>query len=129
MSLFKFSYHIMLLFMEWIVVSQAVKEVLQSLVDDALVDFDKIGSGNFYWALPSKGLKIVCSDVYLLRFISSSTLQRQNKVQELETKLEQIRNRATESQARFSDLLATRNEGVRLAYVNLMFFRFNSSQM
>lgn len=33
--------------------SQSVKDVLQSLVDDSLVDFDKIGSGNFYWALPS----------------------------------------------------------------------------
>eukprot|EP00823_Brevimastigomonas_motovehiculus_P007333 TRINITY_DN6360_c0_g1_i1.p1 TRINITY_DN6360_c0_g1~~TRINITY_DN6360_c0_g1_i1.p1 ORF type:complete len:206 (+),score=44.33 TRINITY_DN6360_c0_g1_i1:60-677(+) len=36
------------------IVQQTVKEVLQSLVDDGLVDNDKIGSGNFYWALPSK---------------------------------------------------------------------------
>jgi hypothetical protein len=36
-----------------------VKEVLQSLVDDNLVDFDKIGSANFYWALPSKAYQIV----------------------------------------------------------------------
>lgn len=33
---------------------QTVKEILQSLVDDFLVDYDKIGAGNFYWALPSK---------------------------------------------------------------------------
>ena len=37
-----------------IVVSQSIKEVLQSLCDDGLVDSDKIGAGNFFWALPSK---------------------------------------------------------------------------
>ncbi|KAF9509790.1 hypothetical protein BS47DRAFT_127552 [Hydnum rufescens UP504] len=35
------------------VVSQTVKEILQSLVDDNLVQFDKIGSANFYWSFPS----------------------------------------------------------------------------
>lgn len=35
-------------------VVQSVKDVLQSLVDDGLVETDKIGAGNFYWALPSK---------------------------------------------------------------------------
>lgn len=31
-----------------------VKDVLQSLLDDNLVDTDKIGIGNFYWAFLSK---------------------------------------------------------------------------
>jgi len=35
------------------VVSQTVKDVLQSLVDDNLVEFDKIGIANFYWSFPS----------------------------------------------------------------------------
>ena len=35
------------------VISQAVKEVNQSLVDDNLVESDKIGIGAFFWALPS----------------------------------------------------------------------------
>ncbi|KDQ16575.1 hypothetical protein BOTBODRAFT_156971 [Botryobasidium botryosum FD-172 SS1] len=35
------------------IVSQSVKEVLQSLVDDGLVQSDKIGSSNFFWAFPS----------------------------------------------------------------------------
>jgi Mnd1 HTH domain len=58
------------------VVSQSVKEVLQSLVDDELVDFDKIGSGNFYWALPSKGVQIVRmhSSLYLSRLCLSLSL-------------------------------------------------------
>lgn len=36
------------------VVFNTVKEVLQSLVDDDLVDTDKIGSGNYFWSFPSK---------------------------------------------------------------------------
>ncbi|CAN0063618.1 unnamed protein product [Pylaiella littoralis] len=31
-----------------------VKEVNQSLVDDGLVDMDKIGASNFFWSFPSK---------------------------------------------------------------------------
>ena len=36
----------------------SVKEVLQSLVDDNLVDSDKIGSGNFFWSFPSKAVLV-----------------------------------------------------------------------
>ncbi|KAF8161080.1 meiotic nuclear division protein 1 [Crassisporium funariophilum] len=36
------------------IVSQTVKDVLQSLVDDGLVQADKIGSSNFYWSFPSQ---------------------------------------------------------------------------
>jgi hypothetical protein len=35
------------------VIPQAVKEVNQSLIDDNLVESDKIGIGAFFWALPS----------------------------------------------------------------------------
>ncbi|KAI0675108.1 meiotic nuclear division protein 1 [Trametes maxima] len=36
------------------IVSPSVKEVLQSLVDDGLVQMDKIGSSNFFWSFPSQ---------------------------------------------------------------------------
>ncbi|KAF9648572.1 meiotic nuclear division protein 1 [Thelephora ganbajun] len=36
------------------IVSQSVKEVVQSLVDDGLVQYDKIGSSNFFWSFPSQ---------------------------------------------------------------------------
>ena len=36
------------------VVSQTIKDVNQSLVDDFLVFSDKIGSANFFWSFPSK---------------------------------------------------------------------------
>ncbi|KZS98194.1 meiotic nuclear division protein 1 [Sistotremastrum niveocremeum HHB9708] len=36
------------------IVSQTVKEILQSLVDDGLVQSDKIGASNFFWSFPSQ---------------------------------------------------------------------------
>ncbi|XP_791291.2 meiotic nuclear division protein 1 homolog isoform X1 [Strongylocentrotus purpuratus] len=36
----------------------AVKDVLQSLVDDGLVDSDRIGTSNYYWAFPSKASQV-----------------------------------------------------------------------
>lgn len=36
------------------VVTQAVKDVVQQLVDDDLVHVDKIGSTNWYWAFPGE---------------------------------------------------------------------------
>jgi hypothetical protein len=31
-----------------------VKEILQQLVDDGLVDAEKIGTSNYFWSFPSK---------------------------------------------------------------------------
>ncbi|KAG8276967.1 meiotic nuclear division protein 1 homolog [Homalodisca vitripennis] len=36
------------------IIAQSVKEVVQSLVDDGLVDTDKIGTSIYFWAFPSK---------------------------------------------------------------------------
>jgi len=38
------------------ITAMSVKDVLQELVDNDLVSFDKIGSGNFYWCFPSEAL-------------------------------------------------------------------------
>lgn len=35
------------------VVSQSVKEVLQELKDDRLIECEKIGTSNYYWAFPA----------------------------------------------------------------------------
>ena len=45
-----------LAFKEKGIVSQSVKEVLQSLVDDDMVNSDKIGSSVYFWAFPSNSL-------------------------------------------------------------------------
>ena len=36
-----------------------VKDVLQSLVDDGMVDQEKVGTSNYFWAFPSKGINVV----------------------------------------------------------------------
>eukprot|EP00123_Amoebidium_parasiticum_P021294 comp6508_c0_seq1/m.2282 comp6508_c0_seq1/g.2282 ORF comp6508_c0_seq1/g.2282 comp6508_c0_seq1/m.2282 type:complete len:208 (-) comp6508_c0_seq1:79-702(-) len=36
------------------IISQSVKEVLQSLVDDGLVDTEKVGTSVYFWSFPSK---------------------------------------------------------------------------
>ena|SRR3989338_10071114 len=38
------------------IVSQTVKQVLQTVVADGLVESDKIGSGQYYWSFPSQAL-------------------------------------------------------------------------
>ena len=43
----------------------SVKEVLQSLVDDNLVDTDKIGTSIYFWAYPSKAMHTVSLDYHL----------------------------------------------------------------
>ena len=39
------------------IIAQTVKEILQSLVDDELVVFEKIGASNYYWSFPSTALQ------------------------------------------------------------------------
>jgi transcription initiation factor IIE alpha subunit len=41
------------------IVQQSVKEVIQSLVDDRLVNLEKIGTSNYYWSFPSTALQTV----------------------------------------------------------------------
>ncbi|XP_028519506.1 meiotic nuclear division protein 1 homolog [Exaiptasia diaphana] len=41
------------------ITSMSVKEVLQSLVDDNLVDTEKIGTSVYFWSYPSKAMHTV----------------------------------------------------------------------
>ena len=40
------------------IIAQSVKDVVQSLVDDNLVDTDKIGTSVYFWAFPGKALSL-----------------------------------------------------------------------
>lgn len=40
-------------------VTQTIKDVVQSLVDDGMVELEKIGSANYYWSFPSKAICLV----------------------------------------------------------------------
>ena len=36
-----------------------VKEIVQGLVDDNMVDTERIGTSNYFWAFPSKAMNAV----------------------------------------------------------------------
>lgn len=40
-------------------VVQAVKDTLQTLVDDGLVNMEKIGTSNYFWSYPSAAIQTV----------------------------------------------------------------------
>ena len=42
------------------ITSMSVKDILTSLVDDGMVDTDKIGTSVYFWAFPSKARQKVC---------------------------------------------------------------------
>lgn len=58
-----------------------IKDVLGELLNDDLVDSDKIGASTYYWAFPSKGSQRVQADAERLRL----------EVKELEARLEKAR--------------------------------------
>ncbi|KAK2723720.1 meiotic nuclear division protein 1 homolog [Artemia franciscana] len=58
------------------IIMQSVKEVVQSLADDGLIDTDKIGTSTYFWAFPSKAGNV-----------------RKRKVDELSEKLKEIREK------------------------------------
>ncbi|KAH9377647.1 hypothetical protein HPB48_016118 [Haemaphysalis longicornis] len=63
------------------VIAQAVKDVVQSLVDDGLVDSEKIGTSVYFWSFPSKAVST-----------------RKRKLDELRAKVEDV-----EKKLRFVD--------------------------
>lgn len=83
--------------------------MLQSLVDDNLVESDKIGIGNFFWALPSKAGQIVGC---LIRFlVEQRNVQINNLAKDIESKtrdLEAIESRRLEAEG-------TRQQTVRIS--------------
>jgi len=45
------------------ITSMSVKDILTSLVDDGLVDTDKVGTSVYFWAFPSKASQNVSSKI------------------------------------------------------------------
>lgn len=69
-----------------------VKEILNLLVDDGLIDSDRIGSSLFYWSFPNKTLKLQQKKLNELREMK---LAVKSKLEMLEASLKskQVRNR------------------------------------
>ncbi|GLC46636.1 Meiotic nuclear division protein 1 [Pleodorina starrii] len=58
------------------IISQAVKDVLQSLIDDDLVHCEKIGISNYYWAFPSEASVKIETEVKKYETELASTKRR-----------------------------------------------------
>eukprot|EP01027_Heterolobosea_sp_BB2_P026159 GEZU01040231.1.p1 GENE.GEZU01040231.1~~GEZU01040231.1.p1 ORF type:complete len:206 (+),score=69.30 GEZU01040231.1:60-677(+) len=56
------------------IIFQSVKDVLQSLVSDELVESDKIGTSQYYWSLPSQ-----------------ASFKRKRKIEALENQIEELK--------------------------------------
>uniref|UniRef100_A0A8C3G6Z2 Meiotic nuclear division protein 1 homolog n=1 Tax=Cyclopterus lumpus TaxID=8103 RepID=A0A8C3G6Z2_CYCLU len=93
----------------------SVKDVLQSLVDDNMVDCERVGTSNYYWAFPSKALNArkhkldeLQSQVTLrvrletTRFSKAADVSKQDTINErssLLKELEALREERTQLQA------------------------------
>lgn len=76
------------------VISQAVKDVVQSLVDDGMVDTEKIGTSVYFWAFPSKATNI-----------------RKRKLDDLTSRISEVDKRLKTSQGKVEQAKVGREEG------------------
>lgn len=83
------------------IVSQTVKDVLQSLVDDRLVYTDKIGSSNFFWSFPSERGNIIRNR---LNAANNAKSHLRSQLQELDTSLKREKTARPESEKRTAAL-------------------------
>ncbi|KAI4833442.1 hypothetical protein KUCAC02_016344 [Chaenocephalus aceratus] len=86
----------------------SVKDVLQSLVDDNMVDSERVGTSNYYWAFPSKALHARKNKLEDLENQISEAKQRKASVQKAvekakvgrqDTELQALREERTQLQA------------------------------
>lgn len=64
-----------------------VKDVLQQLVDDGLVESGKVGTQNYYWLFKSKGVQEKQQE---LDELTDKLAEREKRLQELEDKLSKV---------------------------------------
>ncbi|KAF9049733.1 meiotic nuclear division protein 1 [Panaeolus papilionaceus] len=79
------------------IVSQTVKEVLQSLVDDGLVNADKIGASNFFWSFPSQQGVVIQGK---LEIANTAATSQQKQIEELEQAIVTAKSERIESNTR-----------------------------
>ncbi|KAJ4497152.1 meiotic nuclear division protein 1 [Lentinula lateritia] len=79
------------------IVSQSVKEVLQSLVDDGLVQGDKIGASNFFWSFPSHQGAVIQGRVDNAKEMKIS---QQTQLLEIQQSIEREKSTRIESESR-----------------------------
>ncbi|XP_077965427.1 meiotic nuclear division protein 1 homolog isoform X4 [Gasterosteus aculeatus] len=92
----------------------SVKDVLQSLVDDNMVDCERVGTSNYYWAFPSKALNTCKHKLEELQTQISEAKQRKVSVQKAVEKATVGREDTEERGALLKELQALKEERTRL---------------
>ncbi|XP_026158396.1 meiotic nuclear division protein 1 homolog [Mastacembelus armatus] len=91
-----------------------VKEVLQSLVDDNMVDCERVGTSNYYWSFPSKALHTRKHKQEELQKQISEAKQRQVSLQKAVEQAKVGRQDTKERQSLMTELQALREERAQL---------------
>ncbi|KAK5865754.1 hypothetical protein PBY51_019999 [Eleginops maclovinus] len=92
----------------------SVKDVLQSLVDDNMVDSERVGTSNYYWSFPSKALHARKHKLEDLQNQISEAKQRKESVQKAVEKAKVGRQDTKERSALLKELQALREERTQL---------------
>ncbi|XP_068445545.1 meiotic nuclear division protein 1 homolog [Clinocottus analis] len=92
----------------------SVKDVLQSLVDDNMVDCERVGTSNYYWAFPSKALNTRKHKLEELQSQISDAKQRKKSVQKAVEKMKVGRQDTKERSALLKELQALREDRTQL---------------
>uniref|UniRef100_A0A3Q0S2E1 Meiotic nuclear division protein 1 homolog n=1 Tax=Amphilophus citrinellus TaxID=61819 RepID=A0A3Q0S2E1_AMPCI len=91
-----------------------VKEVLQSLVDDNMVDCERVGTSNYYWAFPSKALHARKHKLEELQKQISEAKQRKASLEKAVEKAKVGRQDTKERSSLLKELRALREERTQL---------------
>uniref|UniRef100_UPI0037E9AAE6 meiotic nuclear division protein 1 homolog isoform X1 n=1 Tax=Semicossyphus pulcher TaxID=241346 RepID=UPI0037E9AAE6 len=92
----------------------SVKDVLQSLVDDNMVDCERVGTSNYYWAFPSKALHARKHKLEELQKQDSEAKQRKVSLQKAVEKAKVGREDTKERGSLLKELKALREEKTQL---------------
>ncbi|KAM9856453.1 meiotic nuclear division protein 1 homolog [Aulostomus maculatus] len=92
----------------------SVKEVLQSLVDDNMVDCERVGTSNYYWAFPSKALHARSHKLEELQKQISEAKQRKVSLQTAIGKAQVGRQDTKERRSMTKELQALREQRTQL---------------
>lgn len=102
---------------------------MQSLVDDGLVDTDRIGTSNYFWSFPSKASNIVRKKEREspTQCLFVSLFQRKRRRDELLLRSETLKKRKTELTSLLNESMKGREDSVRYSpsYSLLLHFIFS----
>ncbi|XP_060773093.1 meiotic nuclear division protein 1 homolog isoform X1 [Neoarius graeffei] len=88
----------------------SVKEVLQSLVDDNMVDSERVGTSNYFWAFPSKALHARKRKLEDLEKLHEDGKQRRAALQQAVKKAKEGRQDTEERASLHKELVSLREQ-------------------